>query len=50
MATTYHKAQDPVRGGYVVVKVTDDPAYSVVAACESEARAIQVAELLTADE
>lgn len=50
MATTYHKALNEVEGNYAVVRQTDDPAYSVVALCDSEARAIQIASLLTADE
>lgn len=49
MAVTYHKALGP-QGQYSVVKQTDDPAYTVVAVCDDEARAIQIASLLTADE
>lgn len=50
MATTYKKTIDAVAGGYVVVQVTDDPAYTVVARADTEARAIQIANLLTAEE
>lgn len=51
MTSTYHKgtATDVVNG-YPVIQVTAGGAYSVAAVCESEARAIQVANLLTADE
>lgn len=50
MATTYHKAHDIMASGFAVIEVTDDPAYTVIAVCDTEARAIQVASLLTADE
>ncbi len=50
MATTYHKGHDSLAGGFPVIQVTDDPAYTVVAVCDTEARALQIAALLTADE
>lgn len=45
----YSPAQGP-DGQYSVIRVTDDPAYAVVAVVYTEARAIQIAALLTADE
>lgn len=50
MSTTYAKGLDAVTGTHLVVAVTDDPSYTVVATCDSEVRASQIAELLTDDE
>lgn len=45
----YFKANGD-QGQYSVIRVTDDPAYTVVAVCDDEGRASQIASLLTADE
>jgi hypothetical protein len=50
MATTYVRALDNLTGKHVVVKVTDDPSYTVVAVADNEPRATQIAALLTAEE
>lgn len=50
MATTYHGTTANAVGEYSVIRVTDDPVYSVVAVCPTETRAAQIAALLTADE
>lgn len=46
MATTYHKANGP-DGNYSVVKVTDAPAYSVIAVVYDEQTAIDIAAALS---
>jgi hypothetical protein len=49
MATTYHPAFGP-GDGYSVIRVTDDPEYTVYSIHRSQADAIHTAALLTADE
>jgi len=48
MSVEYVKAPDTVDGIYTVIRITDDPAYTVVAKVDTEARAAQIASLLTA--